>query len=71
MPNNNRGKAKSTTEGADDHEFITLGVVRELLQVQERMFKSFIDSMSSSLTKRVDDLVLQKKLMNRGREPRS
>lgn len=63
MSNKNQSKSKSpsATERAenDNSQYVTLGVVRELLQVQERMFKSFIESISNNLTKRVDDLVDQ------------
>ena len=56
-----KGKGNATTaEGSSENgeksgesEFITLAVARELLLVQERMFKSFTDS----LIQRVDDLV--------------
>lgn len=56
-----RRKGKSTTEETStdtgNDEFARLASVCELLLVQERMFKSFIDSIMNSVTKRVDSLV--------------
>lgn len=61
MPNNNsKTEAKSAkSEDSDDSKHVTMSVVRELLQVQERMFKSFVETITSDLTKRVDGLVQQ------------
>ena len=39
-----------------EFEFASVSI-RELLQLQERMFKNFVESIAASLTKRVDDLV--------------
>ena len=43
-------------EGCEDDEFASVNI-RELLQLQERMFKNFVESIAAGLTKRVDDLV--------------
>lgn len=50
---------ESSKDETRKDETITLGVVRELLLVQERMFKTFIDSLSVNLTARIDNLVSQ------------
>ena len=62
MPNKSKSSSKSSSaeavEGCKDVEFALVnGVIRELLQSQERMFKNFVESVAVSLTKRVDDLV--------------
>ena len=41
----------------DDHEFVTMAAVSNLLAVQESMLKAMFQSTVSSLTARVDDLV--------------
>ena len=61
MPNKSRSSSESSTaetvEGCEDVEFASIRDIRELLQSQERMFKSFVEFVAASLTKRVDDLV--------------
>ena len=60
MPNKSKSSSKSSSaeavEGCEDAEFASVSI-RELLQLQERMFKNFVESIAASLTKRVDDLV--------------
>ena len=61
MPNKNKSSSKLSSaeavEGCEDVEFASVGVIRELLQSQERLFKNFVESIAASLTKRVDVLV--------------
>lgn len=47
----------NTEDLEEDDEYVTFKAVREMLLIQERMFKSFIDSILSEQTKRVDGLV--------------
>ena len=58
MPNKGKSKSKSSSaevvEEFEDAEFATIS---KLLQLQERMFKNFVESIAANLTKRVDDLV--------------
>ena len=60
MPNKSKSSSKSSSaeavEGCEDAEFASVSI-RKLLQLQERMFKNFVESIATSLTKRVDDLV--------------
>ena len=37
-------------------EFVTLATLREMLQMQERMFKSFFDSIVTNVNTRLDSL---------------
>ena len=45
----------STTE--PDSEVLTLGVVKELLQVQENMFKALFEATMTTVNKRIDSLI--------------
>ena len=60
MPNNSKSSSKSSSaeevEGREDAEFASVSI-RELPQLQERMFKNLVESIAASLTKMVDDLV--------------
>ena len=71
MPNKSKSSSKSSSaeavEGCEDAEFASVSI-RKLLQLQERMFKNFVESIAASLTKRVDDLVGKVSDLNVGLE---
>ena len=45
-----------SSEGNVQGEFVTLATLREMLQMQERMFKSFFDSIVTNVNTRLDSL---------------
>ena len=52
MPPKNKSSSKLSSaeavEGCEDAEFASVGVIRELLQSQERLFKNFVESITAS-----------------------
>ena len=52
-------EAASGQDGDDrsDSETVTLATLKQMLEVQESMFRRLFDSVTSSITARVDDLV--------------
>ena len=60
---NSTGKDAKTGKDADpsNTEFVSLATQREMLQIQERMFKNMFESVLSSLNTRIDKSVTELK----------
>ena len=59
MPDTRHSKASVSSSAAESNvlgEFVTLATLREMLQMQERMFKSFFDSIVGNVNTRLDSL---------------
>lgn len=59
MPDTRHSKASVGSSAAElnvQGEFVTLATLREMLQMQERMFKSFFDSIVGNVNTRLDSL---------------
>ena len=59
MPDTRHSKASVSSLAAEVNvqgEFVTLATLREMLQMQERMFKSFFDSIVTNVNTRLDSL---------------
>ena len=59
MPDTRHSKASVSSLAAEvnvEGEFVTLATLREMLQMQERMFKSFFDSIVTNVNTRLDSL---------------
>ena len=57
MPDTRHSKASVSSLAAEVNvqgEFVTLARLREMLQMQERMFKSFFDSIVTNVNTRLD-----------------
>lgn len=51
--------SSSCEESKEPDKFVTLAVVKELLQVQERMSRSFTETLTTNITQRIYGLVAQ------------
>ena len=60
MPETRTTKA-ANTQGADSagSELVTMATLRELLKVQERMFKNLFDSLLANVNARLDSVIGQ------------
>jgi len=59
MPDTRHSKASVSSSPSEVNvqgEFVTLSTLREMLQMQERMFKSFFDSIVTNVNTRLDSL---------------
>ena len=56
---NSTGKDVNTGKDADtlNTEFVSLATLREMLQIQERMFKNMFESVLSSVNTRIDNVI--------------
>ena len=59
MPDTRHSKASVSSSPSEVNvpgEFVTLATLRKMLQMQERMFKSFFDSIVTNVNTRLDSL---------------
>lgn len=60
MPNTRASKTSNPSTGHDSDptsEFVSMATLREMMQIQERMFKTMFESVLSSVNIRIDEVV--------------